>query len=260
MSWCPVCKNEYREGIRVCADCGADLVDQLPEEDKDQRVGLFTEKELMRRPEVLQKLAQEMPEMAAMAEEASGEEVFSGEAFEEAESEEIPELEDPEDAESALGHTIYMDSASQAEENRSSAWVLLAVGILGLAAVILGLVGVLPIRIGNPFLFYGVMSAVFLLFVVMGVVSMRNARIFEHKAKSEKSLEKTVLDWVTENLTADDIDEKIPSDTEDGNLYFQRAKVLTTRINHQFVNLDPGFVEHLIDDKIYDMLYPGGQS
>ena len=29
MPWCPICKNEYREGIKKCADCGADLVDSL---------------------------------------------------------------------------------------------------------------------------------------------------------------------------------------------------------------------------------------
>lgn len=32
MPWCPNCKNEYREGITVCADCGATLVDELPKE------------------------------------------------------------------------------------------------------------------------------------------------------------------------------------------------------------------------------------
>ncbi|MBP5160042.1 MAG: hypothetical protein ILP10_07055 [Lachnospiraceae bacterium] len=31
MPWCPLCKNEYREGITKCADCGCDLVDSLEE-------------------------------------------------------------------------------------------------------------------------------------------------------------------------------------------------------------------------------------
>lgn len=31
MPWCPVCKNEYNEGVTVCADCGAELVDSLKE-------------------------------------------------------------------------------------------------------------------------------------------------------------------------------------------------------------------------------------
>lgn len=31
MAWCPVCKNEYCEGVTVCADCGAELVESLGE-------------------------------------------------------------------------------------------------------------------------------------------------------------------------------------------------------------------------------------
>ena len=29
MPWCPKCKYEYVEGIKVCADCGSKLVDSL---------------------------------------------------------------------------------------------------------------------------------------------------------------------------------------------------------------------------------------
>lgn len=32
MPWCPHCKTEYQPGINKCADCGADLVDHLPQE------------------------------------------------------------------------------------------------------------------------------------------------------------------------------------------------------------------------------------
>jgi hypothetical protein len=33
--FCPKCKSEYREGFYKCADCGADLVDQLPSQAAD---------------------------------------------------------------------------------------------------------------------------------------------------------------------------------------------------------------------------------
>ena len=38
MPWCPNCKNEYREGIEKCADCGIALVDKL--EDSNEKTWL----------------------------------------------------------------------------------------------------------------------------------------------------------------------------------------------------------------------------
>ena len=35
MPWCPKCRNEYREGFTVCADCGVELVDRLDEAKAD---------------------------------------------------------------------------------------------------------------------------------------------------------------------------------------------------------------------------------
>ena len=32
MPWCPKCKNEYKEGIKICADCGCELVSEEKEE------------------------------------------------------------------------------------------------------------------------------------------------------------------------------------------------------------------------------------
>ena len=32
MPWCPHCKEEYRDGFTVCAECGEKLVDELPKQ------------------------------------------------------------------------------------------------------------------------------------------------------------------------------------------------------------------------------------
>ena len=38
-------------------------------------------------------------------------------------------------------------------------------------------------------------------------------------------------------------------------LYFRRFEAIKARLNHQFLNLDQGFLEKLIDDTVYEMVY-----
>ena len=47
MPWCPKCRNEYREGIAVCAECGVELVDSL--EECGKQAFIFGEKDKMER-------------------------------------------------------------------------------------------------------------------------------------------------------------------------------------------------------------------
>ena len=152
--------------------------------------------------------------------------------------------------------SLYQDSSQRADENRSSAWVLLFVGIMGLVIVVLGIMGILPLNLGNSYLFYGVMGAIFVLFVVAGVVSMKNARLFARKAASENSLRSTMLEWCRQNFDGQEIDREIGigGDSEEVS-YFNRTAYLRERLNHQFVNLDQDFLEQFIDDQVYGMVF-----
>lgn len=286
MAWCPKCKNEYREGITVCPDCGETLVS---EEELVNRVPvLFGEQGEMEKlkafltyngidksivvldeeEQVYELLVDEKDEKQAKTiarvfleqqeknrKENVVEEETAVDEFLMPEEEEKPEAADES---SQQGGLTYMNNGAKAEENRSSAWVLLIVGAIGMLVMILGITGVLPFNIGNPYMFYGVMSAVFILFIVMGVVSMRNAKIFEKKAESENSLVDTLLKWSEENLSADKIDAQIENaaDTPKEALYYKRFEVIRSRMNHQFMNLDQQMLENLIDTKIYEQIFP----
>lgn len=217
MAICPKCKNEYREGFTICPDCGVLLVDD--------------ETDLKEEEEALSE--EELKEQKALAEETATL------------------------LRSARNGSVYQNSAQKAEENRSSGWVLMIVGGLGILMLFLGMFGVLPFHVGNSYLFYGVMSAVFILFLVMGVVSMRSAKIFAGRAKSEDSLVDSLLAYSSENLIAERIDAQIEdaSELSEEVLYFRRVEVIRNCMNHQFMNLDETLLDNLIDTKIYEQVF-----
>lgn len=282
MPWCPKCKSEYREGFTVCADCGCELVE---EEQLEERVNLtFGDEEQMKALEDFLKSNQilgvelrrdesdglcellvdrkskqkAMNAMQVFIVQENGRAAVRGTEGEQFDGEKAEEqLREAATARRAFGSSsLYQDSSQRADENRSSAWVLLFVGILGLAAVVLGIMGILPLNLGNPYLFYGVMGAIFVLFVVAGVVSMKNARIFEGKAASENSLRSTMLEWCRQNFDGQEIDREIGiGDDSEEVCYFNRTAYLREKLNHQFVNLDQNFLDQFIDDQVYGMVF-----
>lgn len=238
MPWCPKCKTEYREGFTVCADCGSELVKEQPvEERKTSRREVFPELDV---PET---------ESVEDVEEEDGaeEKTSEGERSDAAAK-----------SRKSGGSSRFQDSSERASENRSSAWMLLILGTLGLIAVALGATGVLPLRMGNPYLFYGVMGAIFILFVIAGIVSMKNAKFFDKKAESENSLRSTLIEWCRENLDAGEIDGRVGAQgVSEEILYFRRFSYIKEKMNHQFVNLDQGFLDRFIDDYVYEHVFEG---
>lgn len=283
MAWCPKCKNEYREGITVCADCGCDLI--VGQQYDDLTPLTFGEKEIM---ESLKKYLEyndlkgvtvsqseegDDYELYVRKDEKSTAVTLAGvflqqEALRRVEEMQMQEEEDEEGTAGPAGifmgqkssasmTATYRKSAEQAEENRSSAWILLIVGVLGLAAMILGIVGVIPFRMGNAYLFYGVMTFMFVLFIVSGIVSMKNAKIFDKKAESENTLRDEMLKWCKENLSAEAVDAELEQEEElpEEMLYFKRVQYIKDRLNHQFMNLEQEFLDSLIDEVIYDSIF-----
>ncbi len=266
MPWCPKCKNEYREGIKNCTDCGSELVEEEPAEIVPL---IFGDEEQMRSVQEFLKYNQLENITLKYDESDAVYELFvkksdrtKAEAMVKVFFQQAAERTDRPDPreDSALGgpSSLYVDSKVRARENRSSAWALLVAGGLGLIVVVLGVAGILPLKLGNPYMFYGVMSVVFLWFVIMGVMSMKSAKIFAKKAESENNLRDTILQWCAESLKAVEIDAAVTeedSELPDGVIYFRRVEMLKERINHQFMNLDQTFVEHFIDEQVYDMVF-----
>ena len=253
MPWCPKCKSEYREGFTVCTDCGCRLVE---EEQSAELVSLtFGD-------------AEQMESLADFLRYSGIRELECREDQNDGQVELLVARDELEKAAAAVrvflvqenqrlaGSSLYQDSSQRADENRSSGWMLLILGILGLVLAVLGIMEVLPLRLGNPYLFYGVIIAIFLLFTVAGAMSIKSASFFAKKAESENSLRSTMLDWCKENLRADDIDSQVCSeDMLEEVRYLNRTAFIRKRLNHQFVNLDQDFLDKFVDDHVYGMFF-----
>lgn len=226
MPWCPICKNEYREGIKLCAECQVELVDHL-EEEQDTEI------------ERQEKIARLHAMLAAEQEERETEDDVKDEP---------------------VTYHAYQSSAAKAEDNRTSAHTLLFIGILGFVLVILVFTGVIPLFQSAETTRYfvcGVMGALFVLFIVFGVVSMRNSKILFVQAQSEDSLLSELTKWCRENMTAEQIDRGLFDEAmSDEQKYFKRTDKMKAIINDKFLNLDQGLLEHFVDE-YYQGLFEG---
>lgn len=234
MAWCPKCKCEYVDGIKVCADCGCDLVESLEEAERMQGQQEISVEMAVAMLRAMQNNGMKLPE------EAAGAENFI--------SDEAPTVKD---------YKPYINNEEKAEDNKASAYTLLLVGGVGLAFILMIFFEVLPIRmtVSGKYMMCGVMGVMFILFIVMGFVSMRNSKILKKKAKKENNLTREINKWCCDTFQKEEVDEKL----QIGNLpdelkYFQRFEYMKMTIKNQFMNLDEAYLDRLIEE-IYPEIF-----
>lgn len=297
---CPKCRNEYRDGITVCADCGCQLVsekeivDRVPlifgDEEamrqlkeyleysglKDMEV-VYDEKEAIYDLLINVKDKQRASKLAAVfLQQEQVRQAQEAVRMQEEQAQREAEMPQPqwfgmgtEEQKTQVGRQAqpvrrspggYQNKSERAAENRSSAWTLLIVGSVGLIFLILVLAGVLPLQFRgiNRYLVGGIMGALFVIFIVMGFVSLKNSKQYAKEADSENSLKNTMEKWCRENLDGTKVDATLQLDTApEEEWYFRRVALLKAVLNRQFVNLDQEFLDHFVDD-MYDTIFPEG--
>lgn len=256
MPWCPKCKNEYYEGIKVCADCGEELVDSLEEWEKAEREAREAERQ-----------AQIAAIKEMMQEEADDDD--ADDVLKDTEGEtETPENGDSEAARmrteakkrtEEISRGVYQNYEEKAADNKSSAYSLLIIGAAGAVVVLLALFDVisLPLNSSTKYVTLGMMEAMFVFFVVMGVVSMKNAGKYAKKAESEKELTKELEKWFVEYVTAEKIDDDLfteeEADFSEEQKYFKRFDRMKELLSERFLNLNEGYVDRFLDKHYQDI-------
>lgn len=157
---------------------------------------------------------------------------------------------------------VYQDKKAKADDFKSSAYTLLLVGIVGIAALVLLELGVFGFRLAAPqkYITYGVMGALFVIFIVMGIVSFRSAKQYVTEAATEEDLTAKITAWAKEHLTADMVRDAVffEEDTSDEEKYFKYFAFLQTAVTQEFGVLSPTYLEAFCEELYAELFENGG--
>ena len=281
MPWCPVCKNEYREGYTHCNDCDVDLVDSLeegpraliagaeydmnrmaellqakdvecfvrPGQRKDEFELYVTEEHAERATAYLQSYVQAMMQQQEKERRAAmGMDV---------DAEDGADTETPEEQQAPERAALYEDKNNKAEDAKSSAIALLLVGGLGLAFIVLLVLDYLPIHLFGlgKYLVSGIMAAMFLVFIAMGVSSIKTYKKYLGIAEEEQKNIEQIMDLLAQHMSKEVIDTKLAGEPEEmPQIYYSRLAVIKEFLEAHYGGLEPALLEKLADDW-YEELY-----
>lgn len=281
MAWCPKCRNEYVEGITTCADCGVELVAELPEETApDAPVVLCHVNDVENGSKFVAYLNYGNIQTAGLLqtgeteedgydvvvaefEREAAEQLFSG--FDSVEelaksdiSEFIPDIEKQleelknEEANHMFSDlrtessTVYVKKKDKYNDLKFSGISFIVFGILGGGLLIANVIGL--INIFNQFSSF-IMALVFIIFIGIGISSLIRAGKLKSIVSEEEKVTNEVLDWMEENITDEHIASLIDENLSEEDNYFQVHGILCEELSGQFAFLNKGYVEQLMDDR-----------
>ena len=227
MPWCPKCKNEYRSGITVCADCKCNLVETLeelaPELNYPVLVAAPDAVEICKRfndflaySKIPSRIAETEDRHLCVysSEEYKAELDRCKQAFVAGENElrmeelieqQLTEAENEEDnqelrytAERIDRNKNYKSAVNRYEDYKSSSGAFLIIGLAGTVFGILNLVGVIKLFDVFPSV---MITILFLLAFAYGLFSVKSLGKLKEAAEREKVLVQQANEWLRDNIT-----------------------------------------------------------
>ena len=282
MPWCPKCKMEYREGITVCADCGAALIEELKEKEEQIAILLTQKEELAKRfhgfleysgiSDAVLGFIQETGEYSVSvpaSKEKEAKRLYTGVYLAEIEKElesaaneeackEDPETEeglsdeplgfDSEEEEkgSQKAASVYVKKEDKYKDFSSTAWTFLVVGIAGLIFTILNIIGYFSI-FANP-VSYTAALIMFLLCIAVSISSFRSAKKAKSEIAEENRFTDAVKGWMEENILERDLCSVQDASVSDEINFLNKINFIKNAVTEHFGEMDEAFLDEITEE------------
>ena len=242
--WCPKCGSEYREGIKKCADCGVDLVEELPDDFSDEFA--MEEEFLQKNPGISHVASMEDILEQSMNAVSDDDDELDERTLAEMEEDEAEQMLSELRTESS---SVYVKKKDKYADLKFSGISFIIFGVAGIAVVILNLLGI--ITLFNPFSTV-IMGIVFVIFLGVGISSLMRAGKIKGIVAEEERVTKDVEKWIEENITDELIAGMVdPEKTEEDN-YFSVHSELCHRLTEQFPFFSVDYADQLMDERYND--------
>lgn len=261
MSWCPKCKQEFQDGITVCPTCDETLVEELDTTVVTKEINLFSEEEVDKFISFLeysniQDASFEKDETLDLyyircKEEDIEEVVKLFSAFKSVEEEVIEEAEEEEleeDLEDSHSSTPYVKKKDQYADAKSTGYMLVIIGILGLGYVALNYFDV--IHLLNGMIPYCLNIVLFLAAIIYGVYSLHQAKLLKGMISEEEALAEEIRNWLDENLTEEFLEKASDSSLPKEANFLKQLNAAKLLVSKQFPDVKENFLESLVEDKM----------
>ena len=287
MPWCPKCKNEYVEGITTCADCGVELVDELPEEIEDdspvklchtaneeigakliiylnaqgvRTAGLFPVPDYDEAYEGGFYVVMARPEYNAFAEEFENFDE-NREITDEDIAALMPDIDEKleelqEEEANQMFSDLRTETSSVYVKKKDKYTDLKFSGISFIVFSLLGF-GVLALNFFEYINMFNkfstlIMAVVFAVFFLVGITSLLRARRMRGIVSQEEKVSDDVMEWIEENITDDYIRTLIDSEKTEEDNYFSAHAAMCSRVAEQFPLFNRNYIDEMMDERYND--------
>lgn len=152
---------------------------------------------------------------------------------------------------------MYENSEDKYKDNLSSAITFFVCGAAGIIILILNDLGILKFVVkgsSNFILINIVLGLLFVGFIAIGFCSLKYSKNIKNKAAIENKDTDTILAWLNENVSRDDIESSYNNDIAEEMKYFNRSDYIKSAILKQFPETEDNLAD-TVADKYIDTLF-----